>query len=202
MTPTATPSEPLPTSPNINPDHSNDAGTRVNLIAPLDHSEDRGAVNRHAETPHQPLYRSPVGSVSDEPNDPGQTSGSARIRRRLVGKPFRKDPLSALVIAAPPAGQPRLDLDRHSLHREIMGRSRRDRQYELCRETDRVRQVGQAASPRPLTETIQPVSFHSTPSTSWFGAGLHNPAFLIPADAAYRHNAQRQTILHRDHARS
>jgi hypothetical protein len=74
--------------------------------------------------------------------------------------------------------------------------------YELCRETDQVRQVGQAASPWPLTATIQPVSFHSTPSTSWFGAGLHNAAFFIPADAAYLQNAQRQTILHRDHARS
>jgi hypothetical protein len=51
-------------------------------------------------------------------------------------------------------------------------------------------------------ETIQPVSFHSTPITSWFGAGLHNAAFFIPADAANLQNAQCQTVLHRDRARS
>ena len=109
--------------PIINPDHANEAVVGVSRAAPLDHSPDRDAVDRHAETPHQLLCRSPAGGVSAEPNDPGQTGGPARIRRRRVGKPFRKDPLSAVVIAAPPAGQPRLDLDRHSLDREIMGSS-------------------------------------------------------------------------------
>jgi hypothetical protein len=44
--------------------------------------------------------------MPDEPNDSGQTGSSARVGRRQIGKPFGKDALFAMVIAAPPAGQP------------------------------------------------------------------------------------------------
>ena len=38
--------------PIINPDDSNEAVVRVSPATPLDHPEDRGAVDRHAKAPH------------------------------------------------------------------------------------------------------------------------------------------------------
>jgi hypothetical protein len=88
--------------PIINAGHSAKAGISLGLVASLDHSEDRGAVNRHAKAPHQPLRGTAAGGMPDEPNDAGQTGGSARVGRRQIGQPFGKDALFAMIIAAPP----------------------------------------------------------------------------------------------------
>jgi hypothetical protein len=93
------------------------------LDAALDILEDRGAVHRHAKAPHQPLRRSPTRGVSDEPDDPGQTDGSARDGCRQLRKRFGEDPSFAVIVPASPAGQPCTDRDRRSLGREIVERS-------------------------------------------------------------------------------
>jgi hypothetical protein len=109
--------------PIITAGHSDKAGIGLGLVASLNHSEDRDAVNRHAKAPHQPPGGTLAGGMSDAPDDPSQTGGLARVGRRQIGKPFRKDALFAMVIAVPPAGQPCPDRYRRSLDREITQRS-------------------------------------------------------------------------------
>jgi hypothetical protein len=84
----------------------------------------RRIVVRSTGMPRRHISRgTAAGGMSDEPHDPGQTGGSARVGRRQIGKSFGKDVLFAMVIAAPPAGQPCADRDRRSLDREITERS-------------------------------------------------------------------------------
>jgi hypothetical protein len=92
----------------------------VGLGAPFQISQDGCVAHRHAEAGHQPFRRASAGAVAEKPDNPSQSSGSARERGGERGKALGEDPPFTSIVSTSPAGHSRPNRDRLALRGKIL----------------------------------------------------------------------------------
>jgi hypothetical protein len=109
----------FPGSPFIDAGDTDQGTVGLASGAFLQAPQDCGMAHRHAEPAHQSLGRSSTYTVTKQADDLGQSGGPPCIGGGKPRKPLGEDLAIALVVPAPPAGRPRLDLHWRPLSGQI-----------------------------------------------------------------------------------